>query len=126
MEQKAIYDLHAEAKEWKNKLDFYRDDLSVMEKRISEVASKNTSKDVQAFVEHFQNQVILQKEQLDLMEKEVRKFSHSLDEEVTKNPVAVDHRKVSDNQSLRDKVDTFEKIFNDLRQELIRFLAKWM
>jgi hypothetical protein len=126
MEKKAIYDLHAEGREWKNRLDFYLDDLSIMEKRIGEVAAKNNGKDVLAFVEHFQNQMILQREQLDILEKEVRNFNHSIDEEAQKNPVAVDRRKMNEDTELRDRVETFEHLFNALRQELHRFAAKWM
>ena len=61
--QKNIYQLHEEHKTWLNKLLFYKDELSIMANRISEVAKKNTSNEVLALVEKFQNQLIIQKEQ---------------------------------------------------------------
>jgi DNA repair exonuclease SbcCD ATPase subunit len=70
--------------------------------------------------------MILQREQLDILEKEVRNFNHSIDEEAQKNPVAVDRRKMNEDTELRDRVETFEHLFNALRQELHRFAAKWM
>lgn len=126
MEKRAIYDLHTEAKEWKNRLDFYRDDLEIMQKRVSEVERRNNGKEVLTFIEHFQNQIILQREQLDILDKEVRQLSHSLVEEINHNPTAADHRKVDNPNVLQEKVETFEKLFNDLRQELLRFVAKWL
>lgn len=126
MEKKAIFDLHTEAREWKNRLDFFRDDLMVMENRISEIETRNNAKEVLAFVEHFQNQLILQREQLDILEKEVRNFIQSIDEEVRKNPVAAEHRKKEDDGNLRERVETFERLFQELRQELLRFVAKWI
>jgi hypothetical protein len=77
-------------------------------------------------IEHFQNQLILQKEQIDIVKKKVKQQINSLEAGIAKNPVAADHRSVEDAVALRDEVDTFEKIFNDLRKELISFMAKWM
>ena len=56
--QKTIYQLHEEHKTWLNKLLFYKDELSIMQNRISEIAQKNTSKEVLSLVERFQNQLI--------------------------------------------------------------------
>lgn len=65
METKKVYDLHEENKEWLNKLAFYKDELKVMQNRVSEIAAKNTAKDVLASVEHFQNQLIIQRNNID-------------------------------------------------------------
>jgi hypothetical protein len=67
METKAkIYDQHAENTEWTSKLNFYKDDIKIMTGRLEEVASKNSSKEVLAQVEHFQNQLIIQRNNIDL------------------------------------------------------------
>jgi hypothetical protein len=63
MEKKLIYDLHEEHLQWINKMLFYKDEMKVMQNRLSEVARKNTDREVQALVEHFQNQLIVQNEQ---------------------------------------------------------------
>jgi chromosome segregation ATPase len=124
--EKKIYDLNLECREWQNKLAFYEDDIKIMQGRIEEVNSKNTSTEVRAMIEHFQNQLILQKEQIDIVKKKVKQQINSMEASVEKNPVAADHRSVEDATQLRDEVNTFEKIFNDLRKELISFMAKWM
>jgi hypothetical protein len=43
-----ITDLHRTNREWLNLINFYRDEIRVMEKRMSEIASKNTGKEVMA------------------------------------------------------------------------------
>jgi HAMP domain-containing protein len=126
MEQKYIYDLHHEYKEWLNTLSFYEDDILIMRKRVEEIAAKYTDKEVMAMVEHFQNQLILQQEQLEILRKKVKQGENKLEENIENNPTAVDHRKVDDNGAARDEMQTFEKLFNELRRELIRFLARWM
>lgn len=124
--KKTIYELHEEHKIWLNKLAFYKDDLSIMQNRISEIAKKNTSKEVLSFVEHFQNQLIIQEEQIDILAHNIAKHESSLENAVDKKPVAIDHVKFEDHKIQRENMETFEKIFNDLRKELIGFLSKWM
>src|SRR6187455_2073598 len=58
MEGTKIDVLHSEHREWLSKLDFYKDDIMILRKRIEEIAMKNTSRDVLAMVEHFQTQFI--------------------------------------------------------------------
>jgi hypothetical protein len=124
--KKNIYQLHEENKIWLNKLLFYKDELAIMQHRIAEIAKKNTSKDVLAFVEHFQNQLIIQKEQIDILNHDIRKQEYLLEQAVNNNPTAVDHEKFPDHGLQRNNITNFEKIFDELRKELIHFLAKWM
>jgi hypothetical protein len=126
MEKKYIYDLHADHKEWINKIAFYKDEVKVMRNRLAEVAGKYTDHDVQAMVEHFQNQLIVQDEQADIMRHNVKQYEHVIEDHLKKNDVAADHTKWDDHVILRDQVETFEKLFNELRKDLITFLARWM
>lgn len=123
---KTIYELHGEHRVWLNKLSFYKDELSIMGNRISEIAHKNTAKEVLSLVERFQNQLIIQKEQIDILNHDIKQHESQLEAAVLHNPTAVDHQKFSDHPEQRDRVETFEKMFNELRGELIRFLSKWM
>ena len=43
-----------------------------------------------------------------------------------KNPVASDHRRVEIHPEQKQKIELFEKIFNELRHELIHWLTKVM
>lgn len=124
--KKTIYQLNDEHRIWLNKLDFYKDEIKIMQNRISEIAKKNTSKEVLSFVEHFQNQLIIQKEQTDILSHNIRSHVAYLEEEANANPTAIDHVKFQDHDVQRTNIETFEKIFDDLRKELISFASKWM
>lgn len=126
METKAIYTLHEEHKQWLNNLNFYKDELVIMQNRISEIAAKNTSKDVLAQVEHFQNQLIVQKEQIDILTHDIKKHEQAIENEINKNETAVDHRKMPAHKEETEKLQTFDTIFNNLRKELNLFLSKNM
>jgi hypothetical protein len=122
--KKPIHELHAEHKEWLNKLSFYEDDMKVMKSRIAEVASKNTSKDTLSMVEHFQNQLVVQKETIDTLRHGINEHETYLLKKADKGPAASDHLQMNDHPKHRDEVQSFEKVFNELRKELIGFLSK--
>ncbi len=123
-ETKKIPELHREHTEWLNKLAFYIDDLKIMEHRIKEVMSRNSSKDVLAMAEHFQNQIIIQQVQIQNLKDGIWHHEKAVMKNVEENPIASDHREMEDHVEQRQKIERFEEIFNDLRKELITFLAR--
>jgi len=127
METKAkIYDQHAENTEWTSKLNFYKDEIKIIKGRLEEVAAKNSSKEVLAQVERFQNQMIIQRNNIDEALHAVKINEEKLQAEINENPVAVDHRSVEYHAIEKDMVDSFEKNFNELRSEFNEFVGQWL
>jgi hypothetical protein len=117
---------HVAYREWLNLLAFYKDELKIMQNRIAEIAERNTKTDVLAQVEHFQNMLIIQKNQIDRLRHDIDKQEEELVSLALKNPVASDHRRVELHPEQKQKIELFEKIFNELRHELILWLTKVM
>ena len=126
METKKVYDLHEEHKEWSSKLAFYKDDLKVMQNRVSEIASKNTAKDILSSVEHFQNQLIIQRNNMDELAHSINEHESYLIKKAKENQTAIDHQSVNDHPKMRDSFNSFEKVFTEVRKELNTFLSKNM
>ena len=124
METIKIEVLHAEHREWLNKIDFYQDDLKIMRHRLEEVAARNTNKSLLAQVEHFQNQFVIQRNELDEMKHAIHQSESSIAENIAQNGTAVNRRSMPDDQAMRDRMAQFEKLFLQLRVELMSFLAK--
>lgn len=124
--QESIFELHADHQEWMSKLDFYKDDIKILTNRLAEIASKNTDKEILAEVEKFQNQFIVQNDNIDRIKHIITIDEDKLKAEVNRNPVAVDHRKMGNHDEEKDLVDTFEKNFNGIRADFNEFSAKWM
>lgn len=122
----AMYAQHFDHAAWINKLKFYRDEIVILEKQLEEISSKNNRKDVLAMVDHFQNQFLIQKNNINNILHVVKRDEKKLILEIAGNPVAVDHRETDDHSKERDQVQTFEKTFNELRAEFKGFAAKWM
>jgi hypothetical protein len=124
--EKSIHTLHSEHKEWINKLSFYKDDLQILQNRLVETAGKNTSNEFAAGLEHFHNQLIIQREQIEMLKRDINVHEQSLEKLLIDTPVASDHRKAHDHSVQREKIAQFEHLFASLRRELTDFLAKWM
>jgi hypothetical protein len=126
MTTKPIAELHAEHQQWLEKLAFYNDEINIMRTRLEEVVSKNNSKDFEAQAEHFQNQLILQKEKSDELKHSIKDHESYLEKRIDENPTASDHRSTHDHGLMRENMESFEKIFNALRHEFNEFLVKTM
>lgn len=126
METSLITEQHKAHQEWLGKIAFYRDEVKIMQSRIEEIASKNTGKDILKQVEHFQNQLIIQSSTLDELSHDINKHEQEITEMIKANPIASDHRRAEVHPEHAEGIVSFEKYFNELRHELITFLAKTM
>lgn len=115
---KPVQQLHQEHMDWLKRLDFYIDEIAIMKPLIEDVAAKNTSPEILAQVEHFQNQIIIQKNHVDELRHDINDHESFLEKRADKEPFAHDH------PVLRDRMMTFETLFHQLRKELYVFLAK--
>lgn len=123
---KTIYQLHEEHKTWLNKLLFYKDEVSIMSNRLSEVTRKNTSREVLSLIDYFNNQLLIQEEQIDILNHDIKSHESYLEAAVRRDTNDIEHKKFSDHTKHRESIAVFEKIFKELREELIDFLSKWM
>jgi len=121
-----ITEQHLTHQEWLNAIAFYRDELKIMQNRLSEVASRNTKQEVMVLVEHFQNQFIIQSSTLDQLSHDINKHEQKLAALIEANPVASDRRHAETHPEHGEAFETFEKMFNEMRKEYVRFLAKVM
>jgi hypothetical protein len=121
-----IYNQHKEHTEWLSKLAFYKEEVPIMQKRIEEVLSKNTLKEVAVKVEHFQNQLLIQLENINKVRDHIINDENAIEKSINLNPVGADHRKTDDHKDEREMVESFEKHFLELRQELNTFVSKWI
>jgi hypothetical protein len=123
---KHIDELHFEHQLWTSEAKFYADELKIYQNRLAEVAAKNPSVEVRKQIEHFQNKFIIQKEQLDILNHEVTVHEQWLAKYAKEHPVAIDHRSFADHTVMHEKMDSFHKIYNELKQEFKKFLVTWM
>jgi hypothetical protein len=126
METAFIYDQHQIHQDWLSRLEFYKEEIQILKERLQEITSKNNSLDVLVKVEHFQNQFIIQRNNIDELAHSIKVNEAKIVQEIKNNPVAVEHRKVDNHVKEEDFMIYFEKNFSELRAEYNRFSAEWM
>lgn len=77
-------------------------------------------------MDYFNNQIIIQKEQLDILSHDIKSHERYLDAALIAKSKDIDKAKFLDHQKHRESIATFEKLFKNMREELMAFLSKWM
>jgi hypothetical protein len=109
---------------WQDRLRFYKDEISHFNQHLGKLAITGGKTEVMASVEHFQNQFIRQKEVLDIIRHDFKQHENlieAIDEGKSTEPADGIQRLHS---VQRDKLEQFERIFHDLRNEFNIFLNK--
>ncbi len=122
--KKYLHELHNEHREFNAQLDFVVDELKTYTHRLEEVVAANNKQEILQQVEHFQNQFIRHKEVIDELKSMIHHSEKGLAQIAEENNVATDHRKTDDHAELRDQMESFNKIYSELKTEYLAFLAK--
>jgi hypothetical protein len=121
-----ISDLHFEHKLWKRQLDFYRDELSIFEHRLEELVQRWTDNTVLAQLEQYQNRFVREREVIDELRHDVNEHANQLAKYAQEHPVAIDRVRFEDQVDLRDRMETFQKLFAELKSEFMVYVAKYL
>jgi len=123
--QVKLQQLHIEHEMWLNELSFYRDEVKILDRYLLEVVKKNTGPEVMREVEHFQNQFIRQKEVMDELSHDIREHEAFVIAKVRElNPIQVEKKKFDDHQELREFLDTFRKLYAELKADFLSFTGR--
>ena len=127
MEKVSISHLSNSHTDWLRGLDFYKQEIKILKKRLTEIAGKNTHSNVMRDVEHFENQFEIQAEN-------IHKLSHDIKSNVkiaaveSQNSGAgyVDGIFFDRYDTLWQRYITEEKTVNELRHSFNEFASAWM
>jgi len=120
---KHITNLHTDAL---RSLDFYKQEITILTKRLEELAADNTGLEVAVKVEYFQNQFLIQNNNIDELKHLMHENLNKIEAEVKDSAGFISHQSASENVELYNQYLTEEKIINGIRHEFNRFASKWM
>ena len=120
----SLVNLHSEHKKWRSQLAFYKDEIKVFESRLSELVQRFTAHKVLAEIERFQNQFIRQKEVIDIIRHDISLKHRRLQYFTAKNPGLTNLPVHSDHQEIRAEMDSFHRIYKDLKKDYNKFLLR--
>ncbi len=127
MVKEKISALSDEHTTWLSSLDFYKQELIGMKTRLTEIAGKYTSKDVAVDVEHFENQLKVQNENIDLLHHDINANLAKVAIQLKENSAGyIDTELVKNHDSQKESFGSLEHVINELRKSFNTFAAKWM
>lgn len=113
--------------DWLRALDFYKQEISIMKQRLTEIAGKNTVPGVGSKVEHFENQFKVQRDNIDRLEHHINLNIKGMSNELQNGPTNyVDDVLLAKHNTLGQQYQAEEKTINELRQEFNHFATEWM
>lgn len=119
-------DLHYEHLLWRNELNFYKEELNILEHRLGEIVARNTGDEAERGVESFQNRFELQREHVSDIKHRIKKHEHFLAGYAKDHPIAVDHVHFTDHADIREQFERFRELYQEMKHEFNRFAVKWM
>lgn len=119
-----LTEIHAELTNWVKELIFYKEEVKMFQSRLEELVRHNNKHDVMAEVEHFQNQFIRQHEVIDTLKHDFKQVDKAISLELMNNPSAGNQAAAPMSPELLDQHETFLKIYNELKTEFEKFLAR--
>jgi len=123
----SIEQFREELQSWKKELASIKEEVRHFERHLENLTNQKLPKDLLAEVEHFQNLFICQKEVID-------KLRHDLPDSRPKvESIFRDLRMSSREQNwespsdgLEERMDTFRKIYIEIKQDFHRFDEDWV
>jgi len=121
-----VTNLSNEHSSWLRGIAFYNDELSILKHRLAEVSFENTTQEVKAEVEHYQNQFIIQENNLRELKKDIDKNFELIGKDLEEKAMHVGNSTMAETDSLRERYVQLEKIVNELRHAFNRFFCDHM
>lgn len=107
-------------------IEFYKQELAILQERLEEITSDNTAKQVLEKVEHFQNQFLIHGNYLDELKHQIHANDKSIEAELLRTGALVAENIAAEHKQIHEQYLNEERIFNELRHEFNRFAAEWM
>jgi len=113
--------------DWLRALVFYKQELDILKERLTEIVSKNTNADLLKQVEHFENQLKVQNNNIDNLHHDIELMVTSAAIEIRQSTSAyVDESLIKRYSELQMQFECEERLISQLRHEFNEFAIEWM
>jgi hypothetical protein len=105
---------------WKRELSSTKEEIKSFEKELAGLASHSHNRDIFPYIEHFQNNFIRQKEVIDELRHDLPDSSRRMESMFLSTYDGTEH---DIHAELCDRMDTFRKLYLELREKFQQFEA---
>ena len=124
--KQSLHNLYDECNSHLRALDFYKQELKYLEKRLADIVKENTNQDILAQAEQFQNLFIITKDNLDEMSHTNKSQLYAIERLIKKKPNHADEKTIADGSKFSQSIHNTEKSFAVLKLRFNKFLAKYL
>jgi hypothetical protein len=124
--KQSLHNLYNECNSHLRVLEFYKQEVKYLQKRLEEVVKKNTNKDIMAEAEQFQNQFLLTRENLDELNHTIKTQLKVIEKAIAKKPTHADEKTVSGGDKFSKNVHDLEKDIASIKLRFNKFLSKYL
>ena len=116
-----------ELQSWKHELSSFKQEIRHFEQHLEDLSTKKLPKDLLAQVEHFQNSFICQKEVIDKLRHDLPDSRHKVENVFNSiRSVNPEHDGMDAHDALRERMDMFRRIYDDVKADFTGFESEWM
>jgi len=118
---------HLENKLSANELEFYRDEINIYQIHLEDAIARNTSLQQSDKADHFQNQFARHKDFIDQLENELIAAEQQMATYAqTDTTTDLDEVIVADHFQFKERMESFKREYQNLKNNFKRFEAEWM
>lgn len=114
------------AEDWRRELQFFRDELVILRRRLDEVAARNTSKDIMVEVEHYENKFKVMAQDYDELLHDIGAMETSLKGASASKLHYTSVKMIEANGRLEDLMRNTSSDFYETKHKFYSFLVKVM
>ena len=121
---KSIRELHFDHELWLAVMDFWRQEIDILDKYLAAVIVSLSDTDSRGEVDHFQNQFFIQRNFINSLKNDVKaqeKLISLLEKDI--NNRQLQQKKADDEYEIRDKMLTNEKLYSELKLSFKKWLS---
>ena len=124
--KQSLHNLYDECNSHMRSLDFYKQELKYLQKRLADIVKGNTDSDILAQAEQFQNQFIISRENLDEQSHTIKSQLKVIEKMIKQKPNHFDEKTIQDGSKFSQNIHNTEKDFAAMKLRFNKFLAKYL
>ncbi len=120
----SIEQFQEELQSWKHELSSIKQEIRHFEHHLEKLPVHKLPKNLLAQVEHFQNSFICQKEVIDRLRHDLPDSRFKV--ETVFNSFYAEQNGAQKHDALNERMDTFRRIYEEVKADFERFESEWM
>lgn len=119
----SIAHIHSLCHDWKRELDFYKNEIPILKKRLEEVASRNTAAEIAISIEKFENKFDIIANHLNELGHDIKSLDAYVLNDAASKPTFIHIKKLDTPAELIDLMKYTANDFQETKKDFYQFVS---